>query len=355
MSAWAPMVPFAKTRLGINDADLGLILLALGGGAMLTMPLSGVLINRFSSRATMIGGAIVMVGALPFLASAPTPLLLGVSLFCFGAGCGALDVAMNAQAVVVEQKMNKIIMSSFHGLFSVGGLLGAVIVSFLLNQGLSILGAALGIVALAGVIGLIFFRQLLPPSEDHKVTGSALVLPRGPVVVLGVLAFISFLAEGALLDWSAVFLRFERGFSVDNAGIGYAIFSAAMTVGRFTGDRVAHALGPVPTLRYGALLAAAGYFLFVLVPYDWASFVGFAGIGLGLANVVPLMFSAAGRLKDLSPSISIPAVTTMGYAGLLAGPALIGFIGHATNLLVGLGGVGVALLVVAASARVVGK
>lgn len=345
------MVPFAKIRLGLNDAQLGLILLGLGGGAMLTMPLSGLLINRFGSRAVMLAAILVFSAALPFLTVGSNPWLLGAFLFLFGGGIGAVDVAMNAQAVVVEQKMARPIMSSFHGLFSVGGLIGAGGVSLLLDRGIDLTFCALCVSALGVGIGFWQFPKLLPHSQDSKIQGTKLTLPHGSVLVIGVMCFITFLAEGALLDWSAVYLKFFRGFSETNAGIGYAVFSVAMAVGRLTGDKVAHKLGPVSTVRYGALVGAAGYFFTLGAPSSTVSLAGFALIGLGVANVVPLMFSAAGRRGN--PSVTIPAITTMGYAGLLAGPALIGGIGQLTSLPAALALVGIALLAVAASARIV--
>lgn len=351
MSSWAPMVPFAKTRLDLNDASLGLILLALGGGAMLTMPLSGVLINRLGSRVVMLAAIVVLSAALPCLTVAPSPVWLAVFLFVFGCSIGAVDVAMNAQAVVVERKMGRPVMSSLHGLYSVGGLIGALGVSFLLERGWSLSVCAVLVAALGIGLGVWQYGRMLPASEDARVAGAVLRLPRGPVVVLGILCFITFLAEGALLDWSAVFLRFSRGFDEAGAGVGYAVFSLAMAVGRLTGDRVAHSLGTVATVRYGALVGGAGYFVVVLAPWTAAVLGGFVMIGLGVANVVPLLFSAAGRMTSPPPSVSIPAITTMGYAGLLAGPALIGFLGELTNLAVALGAVGVSLLIVVACAR----
>jgi predicted MFS family arabinose efflux permease len=351
MASWAPMVPYAKARLGLNDASLGLILLALGAGALTTMPLTGVFINRFGSRLTILVATLIFASMMPLLALAANPWLLAAALYVFGMGIGAIDVAMNAQAVIVEQRYGRPIMSFFHGLFSVGGLSGALGMSLLLDRGWNLSACAGGVAALAVVICLSSFSRLLPRREDAPVEGSVLALPHGPVVLVGLLCFICFLAEGAMLDWSAVYLKFFRGFSEADAGIGYAIFSLAMSVGRLTGDRVVHRFGPVPTVRWGALVAAAGYFVAVLVP--GGALAGFALVGIGVSNVVPLMFSAAGRIAN--PAVSLPAITTMGYAGLLAGPALIGFVGHVTSLPVALGLVGFGLLFVAARAKIAAK
>lgn len=345
------MVPYAKERLALNDLQLGLIMLGLGGGAMVTMPLSGLLINRFGSRAIILAAVLLHSAMLPLLTLAPNAWMLGGFLFLFGCGIGAVDVAMNAQAVDVELKMGKAVMSSFHGLFSVGGLIGAAGVSLLLRGGANLTMCALAVVALSVVILFWQFPRLLPPKEGHKVAGAKLTLPHGPIILIGVMCFITFLAEGALLDWSAVYLKFSRGFEEETAGIGYAIFSVAMAVGRLTGDFVARKLGSVPTMRFGSLLGALGYFLTVGAPWWPLSLCGFLLIGLGVANAVPLMFSAAGRRGD--PNVNIPAITTLGYAGLLAGPALIGGVAYLTSLPIALAAIGILLLVVAASAKLV--
>jgi MFS family permease len=173
------------------------------------------------------------------------------------------------------------------------------------------------------------------------------------VLLLGLLCFISFLAEGSMLDWSAVLLRDSRGFSEASAGIGYAVFSVAMALGRLTGDRAVARFGPVRTVRYGACVAAAGFMMAALLVEPWAALAGFALVGLGAANIVPVMFGAAGRLPGTSPGIAIATVTTLGYVGLLCGPALVGFLAHVSSLPLALATVGATLLLTAVSARVV--
>jgi len=343
------MVPYAKARLGLDGAALGMLLLALGGGAMVTMPLTSVFINLFGSRRTMMGAVLVYSAALPFLTFVQHPLLMGVALFIFGAGIGAVDVSMNAQAVVVERKLARPVMSSFHGLYSVGGLMGAAGMSLLLERGFDLFICSVWVAALCLLAGVSRYFWLLPKAEDDRVTGGKLVLPRGPIILIGAMCFIGFLAEGALLDWSAVFLKFFRGVEESSAGLGFAAFSAAMVVGRLSGDYIASKVEPLKAVRYGALLAAVGYFISVMVPSTMAAMIGYGMIGLGMANVVPLLFSAAGRLPHPPPSVSIPAITTMGYAGLLVGPAVIGFAADKFTLPVALGGVGFLLVAVAAS------
>ncbi len=356
MASWAPMVPYAKARLHLDDADLGLVLLAFGGGSMLSMPAIGWLAGRYGNRRVIGAAGFLMCLALPVLALVSTLPLLAVGLLYFGAMLGAVDVAMNAHAVDVERLQGRAMMSGFHGLFSVGGLVGAAGMSAMLASGLPLLACAL-FVSLA--IAVIVFSQQASLLRGAAATRGAAApafvfrLPRGLLLLVGMLCFVIFLAEGSMLDWSALLLRDFRGTAAASAGIGYACFSVAMAVGRLTGDRLVARLGPVWTVRAGAALAAIGFLIAALLPWEATALLGFVLVGLGAANVVPVMFSAAGRLPASAPAVSIAAVTTLGYAGLLLGPALIGFVAHATTLPAALACVAALLLLVAASARVV--
>lgn len=353
MSAWAPMVPYAKTRLGLDDAQLGLLLLAFGGGSMVSMPFVGWLSHRFGNRRVIVTCGLLLCFALPALAVASDVVTLLVALLYFGVMLGAVDVAMNAHAVEVERIEQRVLMSGFHGLFSVGGLAGAASMIALLGLGVPLLACAVLVAVVLAIIVLTQRSGLLSGVAKDEVKDSVFRIPGPLVILLGLLCFVSFLAEGSMLDWSAVFLRDFRGFSAAGAGIGYACFSVAMALGRLTGDRVVQALGAEWAVRVGALVAAAGFVLASSLSWPGASLLGFVLIGLGASNIVPVMFSAAGHLPGASPAISIATVTTLGYAGLLSGPALIGFISHASSLPVALGAVAGMLLLVAAAARIV--
>ncbi|OOG45979.1 MFS transporter [Rhodanobacter sp. C01] len=353
MASWAPMVPYAKARLGLDDADLGLVLLAFGGGSMLSMPLVGWLTHSYGNRTVISVAGLLLCVAIPLLAIVPSALTLTVTLLYFGAMLGAVDVAMNAHAVEVERRDGRALMSGFHGLFSIGGLAGAAVMSALLALGLPLWAGAVVIALALALIVLSQRNSLLSRVDDAAEQTAVFRLPRGLVLLLGVLCFVSFLAEGSMLDWSAVLLRDFRGFSAASAGIGYACFSVAMAAGRLAGDRVVGRLGPVWAVRIGAGTAALGFLLAAMASWSPLSLFGFVLIGLGASNIVPVMFSAAGRLPGIPPAISIATVTTLGYAGLLSGPALIGFLAHASNLPVALAVVAGMLLLVAASARIV--
>lgn len=358
MSSWAPMVPYAKERLQLNDASLGLLLLLLGTGAICMMPLSGVLANKYGSRIVMLCSGLVMALMLPLLLIMSSPVWMGLALFVFGSAVGTIDVAMNSHGVQVQNKYGKPIMSSLHGLFSVGGLFGALGLGFLMKLGLDPVTAALGIALL--LVGILFWKYstLLDVDTekaiikefafDHKSdkTHSLSWLTMG-VLFLGCMCFAVFLAEGSMLDWSAVFLTENRGIDEELAGIGYAAFSVAMAVMRLLGDKLLVHLDGRKLVVGGSLIAATGICLAILTPWLLTALLGFILLGLGAANIVPVFISEGGRLKNVPASAAIPAITTIGYAGQLAGPAALGFIAHQYSLPLALGFSGFLLVLVA--------
>lgn len=352
MAAWAPLVPYAKARLHLSDASLGTLLLCLGAGSLVAMPLTGMLVSRFGCKRIIALGSLFMLLMLPLLATLNNAYSLGLTLMLFGAAMGLVDVAMNIQAVEVEKASGRVMMSGFHGFFSVGGIAGAGLVSAGLALGFSPLHSVLVISALILLIYLGSQRHLL--NDRVAQDGSPLfVLPRGWVLFLGFLCFILFLTEGAILDWGAVFLTQNRDLPTAQAGLGYALFAVAMTAGRLTGDRVIRFAGATLTLFCGALCAATGLMMAVFIPNAVAALVGFALVGLGASNAVPIMFSAAGKQTRMPVNLAISSMTTLGYAGILAGPALIGFISQGYSLAAAFFGVAILLLIVAASARLI--
>lgn len=350
VGAWAPLVPFAKERLGAADASLGALLLCLGLGSVVTMPVTGVLLGRFGCRSLILLPGVVLCLSLPFLAIGSTYLAMGVALLAFGAAMGTMDVAMNMQAVLVEKDAGRPMMSGFHGLWSVGGIAGSAAVSGLLWLGASPL-MAIGVIAVMSAVLLAVAAPGLLPYGNKESDVPLFVRPRGPVLFLGVLCFIVFLAEGVVLDWGALFLS-GRGMDTASAGLGYAVFATAMTIGRLVGDRVVAALGGVKILLFGSLLVAAGFAVAVAAPSPLASIAGFALVGAGASNIVPVLFSQAGRQTLMPGSHAVAAITTIGYAGVLLGPAMIGFVAQGTSLAVALLLVALLMLVITASARV---
>ena len=330
LAAWAPLVPYAKARAGLDEATLGLLLLCLGAGSILAMPIAGLLATRFGCRKVTIGGTLLICLALPLLATASSIPLLIATLFIFGAGLGVVDSTVNLQAVIVERASGRNMMSGFHGLFSVGGIAGAAGVSALLALGLSPLWAiAVVIVLILGALAKAA-PHLLPYGSESS--GPAFAIPHGMVLFIGALCFIVFLAEGAMLDWSAVFLTTEKSMGDAYAGLGYAAFALTMTAGRLFGDTVVKRLGPTRVIVTGGLFAALGMGLATLAPGWEVALLGYALVGVGCSNIVPVLYSAVGKQTVMPEHIAVPAITTLGYAGILAGPAAIGFIAHASSL-----------------------
>ena len=330
LAAWAPLVPYAKARAGLDEATLGLLLLCLGAGSILAMPIAGLLATRFGCRNVTIGGTLLICLALPLLATASSIPLLIATLFIFGAGLGVVDSTVNLQAVIVERASGRNMMSGFHGLFSVGGIAGAAGVSALLALGLSPLWAiAVVIVLILGALAKAA-PHLLPYGSESS--GPAFAIPHGVVLFIGALCFIVFLAEGAMLDWSAVFLTTEKSMGDAYAGLGYAAFALTMTAGRMFGDTVVKRLGPTRVIVMGGLFAALGMGLATLAPGWEVALLGYALVGVGCSNIVPVLYSAVGKQTVMPEHIAVPAITTLGYAGILAGPAAIGFIAHASSL-----------------------
>ncbi|MBV4496460.1 MFS transporter [Pseudomonas sp. SWRI12] len=350
IAAWAPLVPYAKVRANLDEGTLGLLLLCLGVGSILAMPISGALATRFGCRRVLSGGTILICLALPLLATMTSLPWLVAALFLFGAGLGTVDSTVNLQAVIVERASGKTMMSGFHGMFSLGGIIGAAGVSALLGLGLSPLGATL---VVNGVLLVALFKaapHLLPYGSESS--GPAFAIPHGVVLFIGILCFIVFLAEGAVLDWSAVFLTTERAVDTAYAGLGYAAFALTMTVGRLTGDAVVHRLGAKRVIIYGGSIAAAGFLLATLAPMWQAALLGYALVGAGCSNIVPVLYTAVGKQTLMPEAIAVPAITTIGYAGILAGPALIGFVAHGSSLSIAFGLIALSLVAVAASGKV---
>lgn len=330
IASWAPLVPLAKARASMDDAVLGLVLLCLGLGSLVAMPLSGMLAARFGCRPVMIVAVAAMVLALPLLAMAGTPLTIGLVLAVFGAAIGGMDCVMNIQAVKVERESGRALMSGFHAFYSIGSLVGAAAVTALLSLGsgalLATMTASACAIAMAG-LSMHAWRSDREPRGE-----SSFAMPRGVVLVIGLICFVTFLVEGSMLDWSAVFLHEVRGIGLEHAGWGFVAFNMAMTGARLLGDRVVDRLGHSAAVLVGGLVAAAGLALATLHSSLAATLSGFALLGVGCANIVPVMFTYAGRQDTLPERIAIPVVTTMGYAGILLGPALIGFIAHHGSL-----------------------
>ncbi|HEX3723044.1 MAG TPA: MFS transporter, partial [Nitrolancea sp.] len=347
----AVRIPDVKDRLGLSTGQLGISLLALTVSLILAMPLVSWLLTRFESRAIAraTAFAFVVVPVLPVLAVDQATLMLGLAFY--GVTASMLDVAINIQGTDVEARMRRPAMSSFHGLYSVGGIAGSAI-----GGGLAALGISprlhLFIVALfMGIFGGYIAGWLLPESPVKDDRGPMFARPTRLLAVLGIVAFCAVLNEGAMSDWSAVYLRDAIGTSAGLAAVGFTVFSITMTAGRLTGDRLAMRFGSSRLIRIGGALSALGLGLSLLFPSLPATLVGFACVGAGMSFVFPLVVSAASRSGRIAPGPAIAAISTAAYVGLVAGPSSIGLTSDLFSLRVALGIVVMLCLVVAVLAR----
>jgi MFS family permease len=324
IGAWAVEVPRIKESLALSDTSLGIALFAFALGAIVAMPLAGQLAPRFGSgRATALLGAAFVI-ALPLPAFAPNMAVLCAVLFALGAANGALDVSMNGHASTIETQWRAPIMSSFHAAWSAGGLLGAATGALLQKGGVGVIGGLLApdvfiavLIASAAVLAL----RDLGPREPAASSGFA--WPSGGVMKLAMLAFLCMLVEGAVADWSAVYLRSTLSQEASVAAIGYSAFAFSMAACRIVGDVSVRRFGSSRVVALGGLIAVAGLALVLSLPNVWTACIGFAMVGVGLANIVPVIFSAAGR-STLTPATGVSMAATAGYAGFLVGPPLIG-------------------------------
>jgi len=329
-SCWAPLVPFTKAQLGLDEHVLGLLFLCIGIGSISAMVVTGPLTARFGSKPVIIGSGFGFAAALAVLPLSDTTFTLALNLAAFGATLGALDVAMNLHAVEVERAAAKPLMSGFHALFSIGGFAGSAFMTLLLSRHFEILNSTLLCAALMVTAMFVAVPRLLKGSE--KKDGPLFVLPRGMVLVIGALACITFLVEGALLDWSALLITENGLFPVAQGGSGYIVFSIAMTAGRLTGDSIASRIGDHKTLLWGGGIAIAGFAVLLSASTGVVALLGFVLIGLGCSNIVPVLFRRAAAQKTMPAGVAIAAVSTTAYAGMLAGPAGIGFVAKAVSL-----------------------
>lgn len=329
-ATWAVIVPFAKTNTGVNDALLGTLLLCLGFGAMVAMPVTGILTSRYGCRKVISAAVVVILLSIPFLSIVTSPVLLGLCLLIFGVGIGITDCAMNVQAILVEKSSAKPLMSGFHGMFSVGGIAGAGTMTGLMSLGFGVITATFIIAVLVLFLLLISYKALLPYANPTE--GPVFAIPKGTVLIIGLICFIIFMAEGTVLDWGALYLVESRNIPETLGGLGFAAFAIAMTFGRLTGDYIVSRYGALKVVMLGTGVAALGFLVLINSYALPLVLFGYLLIGLGCANIVPVMFSQIGKQKSMPQMVAVPAVTSVGYMGILAGPAIIGYIAYHSSI-----------------------
>jgi len=278
-ATWAVIVPFARANTGVNEAQLGTLLLCLGVGALIAMPVTGWLTSRFGCRRVILVAVALIVISAPWLAVLSDPLLLALALLIFGIGIGVTDCAMNIQAILVEKQAAKPVMSGFHGMYSVGGIAGAGFMTLILAMGFSVLTGCLLAVAAVIIMTLVSVSGLL--TYANPAEGPVFAVPRGSVLIIGIICFAVFLTEGTVLDWSAVYLTDVRAIPVSLGGLGYTCFAVAMTVARLTGDRIISSLGRLPVVLGGALVAAAGMAMVTFIAFWPLALLGSTLVGAG--------------------------------------------------------------------------
>lgn len=343
-ASWAPLVPVLRERLAIADDLLGVLLLCIGIGSLLVMPIAGVLAERIGCRRVLIVSAVLYAASLLSICFVNSFWMAVPVIFFFGGLMGCVDVVMNIAAVIVEQGIGRRIMSGMHGFWSLGGFVGAGLYGVWVGlAGLTAFQSTLIAAVLMLALTAVFGRHLIPYGGGGG--GSLIAIPRGIVAFVGVTTFIAFLSEGAVMDWSGVYLTTVRGMDLSLAGMGFSVFSGAMLLMRFLGDHVIQRIGQFPVAVGGALLAFVGILLVMFAPVDTLLYIGFFAIGIGSANIVPVFFSLMGRQSVMPVGTAVSAVSTMGYLGILAGPAAIGFVSAQTNLMTAFGMIAVLCIV----------
>lgn len=329
--SWAPKIPEFKDRLGIGEGVLGLLILVFGIGSLVLMPIAGGFIARAGSQKVVKVTAIILSPLLLLLTLAPNVWTAAIGMFLLGGFVGAMDVAMNANAVEVEKSMRRAIMSSCHAYWSLGGLIGAGIGGFLMAR-FGVLPHVLVVTVLSILVLAVAWPMILADQPHPAAAKEKLRLPLTPLPwLIGIMALFSMVPEGTVLDWGALYLRNELGASVELSGFGFAAFSATMAAMRFAGDHVRDLLGAKRTLRICTVTALVGIVLAGLAPNALVAILGFAIAGIGISNMVPIAFSAAGNMPGLQPGIGLSVATFMGYSGMLFAPSLIGFIAEHTG------------------------
>lgn len=352
-ASWVVRIPDVQSRLNLSEGELGLALLAVAAGGLGSMALSGALISRFGSRTVARAAGLTLALALALPARLPTAPLVALALLVLGGATSVLSVALNTQAASLERRMRRPIMAGLHALYSLGGLVGAGIGGLVAGAGAGATAHLDGAALLIGGATLVSARALLHRGLDGAIGAPAFARPTRPLALMGLVAFCVLFGEGAVADWSAVYLRDAVGAGPALAAAGYAAFSLMMAIGRFAGDALTVRLGPSGIVRLGAGLATAGMILAVGQGQPSISVVGFGAVGAGLSTIFPTVLATAGRATGAAPASAIAAVSSLGYVGLLAGPPLIGFAAEATSLPVALGLVGVTSALILLLAKVV--
>ncbi|MDJ1492340.1 MFS transporter [Cytophagaceae bacterium DM2B3-1] len=331
-ATWASRLPAIKVQLHLSDGELGTVLLGMPIGSILVMPLAGWLTSRFGSRSVVVAASVIYSCVIPCLALIPEAWMLAVALLFAGASGDLINIAANDQAIHLERLYSKSIMSSFHALFSVGGMVGAGLGGLMRQWNIDLFTHFCIVGSFTILISIIFSRFLLTTHTNYDPTTPVFVRPDNTIIGLGIIGLCVMLGEGAMADWSSIYLTNLLPANSGWTTAGYTAFSFAMALGRFGGDWFTNRQGIQKTLIVSGVLSGFGLLLAILVQQPTVVIIGFACAGLGFATVVPLVYSAAGQSKTMNAGMAIAAVSTVSYFGFLFGPPLIGWISEAIGL-----------------------
>lgn len=330
MSTWAPMIPIVKARLNLDADILGILLLCIGVSALVVMPVSSMLARQFGCRTVIAAGGVLSGVSLVPLSFLDSVLGYGIVLLLFGAALGIADVTMNINAVVVEIAAKRRLLSSMQAFWSIGCLTGVGCFAFLASFGMSVeMIATLHSLAILAIVGYYGRGWLTYRSENTKKT---FVMPRGIISIFGIVMGILFLVEGAVMDWSGILLTEEKHIDISLAGIGYALFSAATLFMRLLGDKIVHMLGEKTVLLGGSVLAMIGVSILAWSDSIYLSGTSFALIGIGCANIIPIIYSMVKYQKTMPIGDAVASISCIGYIGVILGPALLGFVAQTIDI-----------------------
>lgn len=332
IGAWAPKIPFFSQALGLTELMLGVMIFVFGVGSLVLMPIAGMQIARYGSRRVVEVTTLLFIPTIVLVTLVDNIWTGAIAIFLFGGLTGAMDVAMNANAVEVERNMRRSIMSSCHAFWSLGGLCGAATGGFLIAS-LGVTGHVLLLAAVCVVLFVVARPMILADARHPSDEPVKAKLPMTPLPwLIGTIALFCMIPEGTVLDWSALYLRNELNATTEMSGFAFAAFSFTMAVCRFAGDFVRDRFGAVNTLRFCGVAAIIGLVMAGQSNSVTLALIGFAITGIGISNMVPIAFSAGGNIPGLAPGVGLSVVTTMGYSGILFAPSLIGFVAEHTSL-----------------------
>lgn len=334
---WASRIPLIQEKLQLNHAELGTLLLALPIGSLCSLPITGWLSTRFKSRNLVLFSVLLSSTSLPLIALMPNVFLLSMVLFVFGLSNNLLNISANIQAVAVEFAYQKPIMSFFHALFSFGSMTGAAISWAMELFHVPLLPHFASIWLIFVCAALYFQKNLIPEDKKPEKPQPIFAKPDATLLGLGLIAFCVMIGEGAMADWSSIYLKEHLPKDSETSSLGFTAFSFAMAAGRFSGDFLTARFGTIKLLKINGFTACVGMLIALLLPYPVFIILGFILVGLGLATGVPLVYSLVGRSKTMPTGVALAAVSTVGVTGFLVGPPMIGFLAQLSSLQVALG------------------